>query len=76
MFCQKHKSVRLDADEQIGVAVLDQRNLCGPGNLYKAEGLFVCGVHPWIRVADVEDLADDLAVTAPGGGAWGWPCCG
>jgi endonuclease-8 len=50
------RRLRSHPDEQIGVAILDQRNLCGPGNLYKVESLFVCGVHPWARVADVEDL--------------------
>jgi endonuclease-8 len=50
------RRLRSHPDEQIGAAILDQRNLCGPGNLYKVEGLFVCGVHPWARVADVEDL--------------------
>ncbi|WP_369134767.1 DNA-formamidopyrimidine glycosylase family protein [Modestobacter sp. I12A-02662] len=44
-------------DEQIGVALLDQRNLAGIGNLYKVESLFLAGVHPWTRVADVPDLA-------------------
>ncbi len=44
-------------DEQIGVALLDQRNLAGIGNLYKVEALFLTGVHPWTRVADVPDLA-------------------
>jgi endonuclease-8 len=43
-------------DEQIGVALLDQRNLAGIGNLYKVESLFLLGVHPWTRVADVPDL--------------------
>src|SRR3954468_16051193 len=47
---------RSAADEQIGVALLDQRNLAGIGNLYKVESLFLCGVHPWARVADVDDL--------------------
>ncbi len=43
-------------DEQVGVALLDQRNLAGIGNLYKVETLFLCGVNPWARVADVPDL--------------------
>ena len=43
-------------DEQIGVAILDQRNLAGIGNLYKVESLFLRRVHPWARVADVADL--------------------
>jgi endonuclease VIII len=51
------RRIREHPDEQIGVAILDQRNLAGIGNLYKAESLFVCGVHPWARVADVPDLA-------------------
>ena len=50
------RRLRAHPDEQIGVAILDQRNLCGPGNLYKVEALFLSGVHPWARVADVEDL--------------------
>lgn len=50
---------RLNAhpEEQIGVAILDQRNLAGIGNLYKVETLFLSGVNPWARVADVPDLA-------------------
>jgi endonuclease-8 len=54
---QALRRMREHPDEQIGVALLDQRNLAGIGNIYKAESLFVCGVHPWTRVADVEDLA-------------------
>ena len=50
------RRLRSAPDEQIGVAILDQRNLAGIGNLYKVESLFLCGVHPWARVADVADL--------------------
>jgi endonuclease-8 len=50
------RRLRSSPDEQIGVALLDQRNLAGIGNLYKVESLFLCGVHPWARVADVADL--------------------
>jgi endonuclease VIII len=50
------RRLREQPDEQIGVAILDQRNLAGIGNLYKVETLFICGVHPWARVADVENL--------------------
>jgi endonuclease-8 len=49
--------LRSHPDEQIGVALLDQRNLAGIGNIYKVESLFLCGVHPWARVADTPDLA-------------------
>jgi endonuclease-8 len=51
------RRLRSSPDEQIGVALLDQRNLAGIGNLYKVESLFLCGVHPWARVADVADLS-------------------
>jgi endonuclease VIII len=51
------RRLREQPDEQIGVAILDQRNLAGIGNLYKVESLFLVGVHPWARVADVPDLA-------------------
>ncbi len=51
------RRLRAHPDEQIGVALLDQRNLAGIGNLYKVESLFLCRVHPWTPVADVEDLA-------------------
>jgi endonuclease-8 len=49
------RRLRDHPDEQIGVALLDQRNLAGIGNLYKVESLFLLGVHPWTRVADVPD---------------------
>ncbi|HJQ42494.1 MAG TPA: zinc finger domain-containing protein, partial [Jatrophihabitantaceae bacterium] len=44
-------------DVEIGVALLDQRNLAGIGNLYKCEALFVEHVDPWTPVASVPDLA-------------------
>jgi endonuclease-8 len=50
------RRLRAHPDEQVGVAILDQRNLAGIGNLYKVETLFLNGVHPWARVADVENL--------------------
>ena len=43
-------------DEQIGVALLDQRNLAGLGNIYRCEVCFLSGVSPWTRVRDVPDL--------------------
>ena len=33
------------------MALLDQRNLAGIGNLYRIEALFLRGVNPWTRVA-------------------------
>src|SRR3954452_20409425 len=43
-----------DPDREVGMALLDQRNLAGIGNLYRIEALFLRGVHPWTRVADVD----------------------
>jgi endonuclease-8 len=40
----------------IGEALLDQRNLAGIGNLYKAEVLFLVGVTPWTPVGEVAKL--------------------
>lgn len=43
-------------DVSIAEALLDQRNLAGVGNLYKAETLFLSGLWPWTRVAEVPDV--------------------
>jgi endonuclease-8 len=41
-------------DQEIGLALLDQRNLAGVGNLYKAEVCFLLGVSPWSPVSGVD----------------------
>ncbi len=41
----------------LGEALLDQRNLAGVGNLYKAEVCFLLGVHPQTPVGRVDVLA-------------------
>ena len=45
---------RLEADpeREVGQALLDQRVLAGPGNLYRVEALFLEGTSPWARAAD------------------------
>ncbi|HEX8510984.1 MAG TPA: DNA-formamidopyrimidine glycosylase family protein [Propionibacteriaceae bacterium] len=43
-------------DTSIGEALLDQRNLAGIGTFYRAELLFLQGLHPRTRVRDVGDL--------------------
>ena len=54
---------RLREDDQtrgIGDALLDQRNVAGFGNIWKAEACFLAGVSPWrplARVSDAEALA-------------------
>ncbi len=42
----------------VGEALLDQRNLAGIGNLYKAETLFLRGVSPWQPVGEVDSLPE------------------
>jgi endonuclease VIII len=49
-------------DASIAEALLDQRNLAGVGNLYKAETLFLRGVWPWTRVGKVADLAGTVTL--------------
>jgi endonuclease-8 len=43
-------------DRTIGVALLDQRNLAGLGTFYRAELLFLQGVHPRTPVGEVKNL--------------------
>jgi endonuclease-8 len=45
-----------DPEREIGLALLDQRNLAGIGNLYRIEMLFLRGLTPWVLVRDVPDL--------------------
>jgi endonuclease-8 len=45
-----------EPDREVGLALLDQRNLAGLGNLYRCEVLFLHGLTPWVRVGDVPDL--------------------
>jgi endonuclease VIII len=54
-----------DASRGIGDALLDQRNVCGIGNLWKSEACFIAGLDPWRplgRVSDDEALAAVNAV--------------
>jgi endonuclease-8 len=44
-------------ERAIGEALLDQRNLAGIGNLYKAEVLFLSGLSPWRAASAVPDVA-------------------
>jgi endonuclease VIII len=50
------RRLRADPARPIGEALLDQRNLAGIGNLYKAEVLFLRGIDPWRPVGGVADL--------------------
>jgi endonuclease VIII len=44
-----------DPTRGIGDALLDQRNVAGIGNVWKAEGLFEAAIDPWRAVGDVSD---------------------
>lgn len=44
-----------DQTRALGDALLDQRNVAGIGNIWKAEGCWEAGIDPWRRVADVSD---------------------
>ncbi|MGJ9413397.1 DNA-formamidopyrimidine glycosylase family protein [Aeromicrobium sp. CF4.19] len=51
------RRVQADPDRPVFLALLDQRNLAGLGNEYVNELLFLSGVAPQRRVADVRDVA-------------------
>ena len=50
------RRLRADPERPVGEALLDQRNLAGIGNMYKAELCFLAGIHPATPVAAVPDL--------------------
>ncbi len=50
------RRLREHPDQPIAEALLEQRNLAGIGNLYKAETLFLRGLNPWALVSTVDDL--------------------
>lgn len=51
------RRLRAAPETPIGVALLDQRNLAGIGNIYRCEACFLAGVHPASPVSAVKDLA-------------------
>jgi endonuclease-8 len=53
-----------DPTRGIGDALLDQRNLSGIGNLWKAEACFMAGLDPWKPLGEVSDEAALAAVHA------------
>jgi endonuclease VIII len=52
-----------DPTRAFGDALLDQRNVAGIGNIWKAEGCWEAGVDPWLRVTEISDR-QALAVPA------------
>ena len=53
---EAEQRIRAAPDVPIGVALLDQRNLAGIGNIYRCEACFLSGVHPASPVSAVADL--------------------
>jgi endonuclease-8 len=49
-------------DRTVAEALLDQRNLAGVGNLYKAETLFLRRLWPWTPVVQVADLTGTVTL--------------
>lgn len=43
------------AERQLGEALLDQRLICGVGNVFKSEGCFAAEVDPWRRIRELSD---------------------
>lgn len=58
---EAERRIRAAPDVAIGVALLDQRNLAGIGNIYRCEACFLSGVHPALPVSAVPDLAAIIA---------------
>jgi endonuclease VIII len=54
---EAERRLRGDPVRPVGEALLDQRNLAGIGNVYKAELLFLRGIDPWRPVGEVADVA-------------------
>lgn len=50
------RRIRAQPNRSIGEALLDQRNLAGIGTFYRAEVLFLQGVHPRTPVSDLANL--------------------
>ncbi|PBC52828.1 DNA glycosylase [Rhodococcus sp. ACS1] len=50
------RNLRAAGEQPIGLALTDQRNLAGLGNVYRNEVCFLRGVHPYTPAAEVTDL--------------------
>ncbi|NOT26341.1 MAG: hypothetical protein HOP16_09590 [Acidobacteria bacterium] len=52
--------VRAAGTREIGDVIVDQRVVAGIGNIYKSEGLFLAGIHPWVpaRLVPVDQLRE------------------
>ena len=53
---EAEQRIRAAPEVPIGLALLDQRNLAGIGNIYRCEACFLSGIHPATPVSAVADL--------------------
>jgi endonuclease VIII len=53
---EAERRLRADPERALGLALLDQRNLAGIGNIYRNELCFLGGVHPSVAVGEVPGL--------------------
>lgn len=53
---EAERRIRAAPEVPIGVAILDQRNLAGIGNIYRCEACFLSGIHPATPVSAVADV--------------------
>lgn len=53
---EAERRIRSRPEAPVGVALLDQRNLAGIGNIYRCETCFLSGVHPATPVSGVTDV--------------------
>lgn len=60
---EAERRIRADPQRAIGLALLDQRNLAGVGNVYRNELCFLRGVLPTRPVAEVADLPRLIGLT-------------
>jgi endonuclease-8 len=60
---EAHRRICANPMAEIGMALLDQRNLAGLGNVWRCEVLFLRGVDPYRRVGDVTDLPRLIALS-------------
>jgi len=56
------RRLRADPARAIGEALLDQRAVAGPGNIWKSEICFLRGVSPWTPVGELDDLEGMLGL--------------
>lgn len=57
---EAERRIRAVPEVAIGLALLDQRNLAGIGNVYRCELCFLARVHPAVPVSEVHDLVSIL----------------